>query len=823
MTWSQDKFINQAKANLETARQNWSQNQGKNQKPEPKLDQLKLELEAKEQLLLATQQALTQEKQRNEELTNQLGTAQEKLQSLTLRRVPSWEEIAKNNYPSFADDLVGVPCPQQKLKICIVTQDIFGPIRNGGIGTAFYYAANFLRDCGHDVTILYSLGNHCETGTIEEWIDYYAQRGINFVPAPEPKIPSASGAIGRSMLVARRVYEYLKTQTFDIIHVSEWRGNGFYALLAKKLGIAFANTTFCIKTSSPSLWNTMGNNDLVTNPQELLRSYIERKSVEWGDIIIAPSRHMLSWMERHGYKLPKEKCYVQPNIMPVSDAMTNQDYQKQAYLKKVKEVVFFGRLEPRKGIQIFCQAVTKLEKEGGIACKVTFLGKCNPDKFDAQAYIEEQAKNWSCEWELISNYDALQATNYLKANNRLAVIPSLLDNSPFTIYECLSERIPFICSDRGGTPELITEADRSQIVISPHPHKLAQRLREVILKGVAIARPSFDFQQNLDDWAKWHLAIAYNPNLRLESSGIDRSNLSSATSRKTYEKPLVSVCITHFNRPQEVSQAIASIKNQTYENYEVILVDDGSDKPEAIAYLDSLEKDFAERGWRIVRQENLHPGAARNKGAQHAKGEYLMFMDDDNCAKPHEIETFVAAASHSDADVLTCFADVFAGTEIPQNSSTQFRVTPIGDCFSYGVLENCYGDTNSLIKRSFFEKIGGFSEEYGVGKEDMEFFARTVLRGGKLFVVPEALYWYRASEKRIRDKHFEWWNSGSWHVLQPFLANMPWVSHDFLRLVVGMFNNYQQIKGKLGQLNYLSKQSKKDLEKIKLLIEKNNQ
>ena len=784
------------------------------------VQQIQQELLEERKLLLETKKELSKEQQRNLELTNNLQQANEKLQSLPLKRVPSYEETLKYKYPCFLDDIIDAPCPQKRLKICIVTQDIIGPIRNGGIGTAFYYAANFLQDCGHDVTILYSLGDYCETENIETWIDYYAEKNIKFVPAPEPIIPSTKDAIGRNMFIARKVYEYLKNQHFDIVHVSEWQGNAFYALLAKKLGLAFAKKTFCIKTSSPTLWGQIGNNYLVDNPDKLLTSYIERKSVEWGDIIIAPSRHMLSWMESHGYDIPKEKCYVQPNIMPISQDWTEVQGQERTYLKEVKELVFFGRLVPRKGIEIFCKALTKLEKEGGINCKVVFLGKFNPVGFDAETFLREQAKNWSFEWEMITSYNALEAMAYLKENNGLAVVPSLLDNSPFTIYECLSERIPFICSDRGGTPELVCQEDSSSVVIPAHPTKLAHRIRQVLDEGVVIARPAFDFQKNLDYWQQWHLAIAHNPQLRLERSEtlIDNKNTKSLEVKNT--NPLVSICIAHFNRPYQLSQAIESVKHQTYNNYEVIIVDDGSDDPEAIAYLDSLEEDFARRGWRIVRQENLYLGAVRNTSVRHAKGEYVLFMDDDNCAKAHELTTFVNAAIHSNADILTCFADLFEGGEAPHPDKIKSRITPVGDCMGYGLLANCYGDSNSLVKRSFFEEIGGFSEDYGVGLDDMEFFSKAILKGGKLLVIPEALFWYRTSGERMTNVTNI--NAGKWRAFRPFMESVPWVAHDSLRLVLGLFMTYNRTKEKVRMIEKLSKTAETNFEKLNFLIGSQN-
>src|SRR5262249_20467512 len=68
--------------------------------------------------------------------------------------------------------------------------------------------------------------------------------------------------------------------------------------------------------------------------------------------------------------------------------------------------------------------------------------------------------------------------------------------------------------------------------------------------------------------------------------------------------PLVSVCLAHFNRPGPLRQALRSLEAQDYPHFEVVLVDDGSNDPEALALLDELGPVFARRGWRVVRQEN---------------------------------------------------------------------------------------------------------------------------------------------------------------------------------------------------------------------------
>ena len=90
-----------------------------------------------------------------------------------------------------------------------------------------------------------------------------------------------------------------------------------------------------------------------------------------------------------------------------------------------------------------------------------------------------------------------------------------------------------------------------------------------------------------------------------------------------------------------------SLRNQTHTPLEVIVVDDGSTSQESTEFLDKLESTdeyFYSKQWKVLRQANAHVGAARNAGADIAAGEFLLFMDDDNYAKPHEVSTFVQAA-----------------------------------------------------------------------------------------------------------------------------------------------------------------------------------
>jgi GT2 family glycosyltransferase len=254
--------------------------------------------------------------------------------------------------------------------------------------------------------------------------------------------------------------------------------------------------------------------------------------------------------------------------------------------------------------------------------------------------------------------------------------------------------------------------------------------------------------------------------------------------RSVERLPLVSVCLVHHDRPGMLRQALTSLEKQDYPFFEIVLVDDGSTSPQAQVYLAELEPLFLARGWRLVRQANRYLGAARNTAARHACGEYLLFMDDDNCAKPEEISSLVRAAERTGADIVTTFMDFFQGAQPPADGQAPLcRWLYAGVDSLAGVARNCFGDANALVRRSAFEALGGFTEDQGVTHEDWELYVRAVLRGYRLEVVPEALFWYRytpGSMIRTTPQGRNYARS-----LRPYLEEVPAAHRDLLRLVQG--------------------------------------
>lgn len=651
-------------------------------------------------------------------------------------------------------------------RICIAGFDLVGSIPDGREGRAFTALAEALAAAGHEVTLLDLDGQSVDNRRLVERTAEFARRRIQFIPLPEPRSLRLSG--GRHSIVAYRVYLWLKEQAFDIIHFPEWKGPGYYCLLAKHQGLAFADTLFCVQAHGPSWWRKTVDSEYMECIEDLELSFLEQESVRLADVLVSGSEYLLNWMLEAKWKLP-QRTYVRQ--FPAPHHMNRSVEVQDSGLRAVGELVFSGSLEQRCGLALFCDTLDRMRSKP-LRFRVAFMG--NPGTVSGQSgvsYIQERSRNWPWPVRILTDLDRLARLNYLRGQGRLAVIPSLADNLPDSVRECLDAGVPFIASDIGGIPEMIAKEDVERTCFPLRSAVLAEKLEQALRTGVRPARPAFDIRENEAAWVSWH-------------SQLDCMPQTHAPASEEKFAPLVSVCIPHRNRHHMLDRAIRSILAQDYTNYEIIVVDDGSDDPSTTAYLKNLETDFAARGWSLLRQENRYPGAARNLAVRHARGDYVFFMDDDNVAKPHELSTFIAIARKTGASILTCLLDIFTGDSPEQAGSDARRLLFLGPAASVGVFENRFGDSNALIKREVFDKIGGFHEIYGVNHEDRELFARAVLNGVHMEVIPEALVWYHESAGGVN-------NSTPLHAnnmrgILPYLEAVPDCLRDLILTAQGM-------------------------------------
>ncbi|WBV44544.1 glycosyltransferase [Pseudoroseomonas cervicalis] len=668
------------------------------------------------------------------------------------------------------------------MKICIASPDIVGPINNGGVGTACTALAQFLAAEGHEVTLFYTSA-HFERGDAAHWRALYARQGVSLMLLDTDSLPPPHRTPGvydeDNLARSYHVYRQLRDSDFDLIHFVDYIGLGYFTALARSQGLCLPRTRLAVTAHSPTLWSRLSNQRTVDDLSYLLRDRMERRLIALCDLVISPSRYMLEWLRQNDFTLPAEQ-HVIPNLMPRRLAEPPPP-AGPAGEGAPREIVFFGRIEPRKGLLVFCDALDRLRGRLPEDLAITFLGKTGGD-YPAERVLAH-AERWGRTVRVIDDHDTFQANDYLRQPGRLAVLAALSDNSPYTVLECLTHGIPFIASDVGGVAELIEEADRAAVLFEPTPAGLAARLEEWLGGGAdALPRPRLapEAARAEADLRALHLALQQRPPRPRPPA-------------RRAARPLVSVNILHHERPAGLAQALAALRAQSYDHLEIVIVDNGSRSPEALDYLGALERGAAEAPGRlrVLRlAENLYEPAARNAGAYASQGEYLLFMDDDNVPKPQEVEVFLRAALQGGADILTCFNDHFTGDAPPQDEREALkRFVVMGDCGPLGLVANLYGDLNCFVRRDRFLGIGGFVVDGRFNHaEDWRFFAKAWSLGLRLDVVPEALLWYRTTEAgwgqgwRKRDR-----SGALMRAAAEYLQVAPPEVRPFLQLAQGLF------------------------------------
>lgn len=583
--------------------------------------------------------------------------------------------------------------------------------------------------------------------------NFWPEAQIGYERIEEPIVPVSKGALA---LVANRaycLYEWLKNRHFDVVHAPDFQGCLYFCLRAKEQGIAFAGTRFVVHPVAGLLQRIFGDYESIADALLLPRIYMEQSSLELADNLPVPGKASLSSLLDAG---AEPAAYSVEHVPLPHDSKSAEaafrDLQTTEAASELKQVLCLPGAS-RRGIALFCKALNRNVQHGELSFKAEFAVPASLYK-ELASYAKALTSNMPGSPVVHAVVDRDDLAGLLgQDQSALCVLPVLDDWNRYQLLDLAAAKMPVLVADPGAAKELLDQETAQNSICAQLPDAIARHIR---------AR-----------------ANGQNPGSRLQSEGLLPASWASSPARLQSkpagpsESPLVTVCLMHFERAHLLEQALDSVERQTYPNLEVVLVDDGSLKTKTIQKLEALKSRFQEKGWQVIQQQNRFLGAARNTAAMAAKGRYLYFLDDDNILKPQALATLVGVAEHMQADVVAALSDAFEGQDPPETESTASRrIIQIGDDLSYGIFRNSFGDSNALVRRSTFLALGGNTEDYAVGKDDQEFFARAVLNGCKLTVVPEALYWARQESVRLRTLHFNPM-AGHIRVCRAYLPHVP--------------------------------------------------
>lgn len=202
-----------------------------------------------------------------------------------------------------------------------------------------------------------------------------------------------------------------------------------------------------------------------------------------------------------------------------------------------------------------------------------------------------------------------------------------------------------------------------------------------------------------------------------------------------------SIIVPVFNRPDEVDELLSSLLNQTFTDFEVLIVEDGSQKP-----CDEVCKKYADRlDLHYFMKPNSGPGQSRNYGAERAKGEYLLILDSDVVLPKGYLNAI--------EEELKCEpADAFGGPDAAHESFTDTQKAISYSMTSFFTTGGIRGGKKKLdkfyprsfnmgIRRDVYMEHKGFSKmRFG---EDIDFSIRIFKAGKRCRLFPEAWVWHK--------------------------------------------------------------------------------
>lgn len=196
---------------------------------------------------------------------------------------------------------------------------------------------------------------------------------------------------------------------------------------------------------------------------------------------------------------------------------------------------------------------------------------------------------------------------------------------------------------------------------------------------------------------------------------------------------LVSIIIPTYKTNESLKKAVDSVLNQTYENIEVIVVDDNNPDTEYRKFSENLMKQYSKNSKvkYIQHETNKNGAAARNSGFAVSNGKYIGFLDDDDYYLPNKIEAQVKSIANSSFDASTCYF-YRNGQEIKiQNKDNYVEDIMLGLVTP--------STPSLLIKRECYQLLGGFDESY-FRHQDYEFLLRFFDINKKIKLVEEPLF-----------------------------------------------------------------------------------
>ncbi len=636
------------------------------------------------------------------------------------------------------------------MNIAIVTPEAVGPWRNGGIATyATQLAFLISQQTDHTVSIVYA-------GKVEtppsQWQAMYAEQNVRVILPPNKPDPLAAlPGIGQDwFLVRSRMAAAMLPDAADVVILQENGATGFEIMRQHRLTDAHCQRAFISMMHGNRHWvldaqqipPDQGYRDLAMN-------LAERYTLAHSDFAYSNSQYLLNWVIEHGWELPAQHAALGLPFVPDPALMQQAPQPAPAF----KRIVFFGRMETRKGIELFVDAAIRLTKyaeaEGlHLPPELVILGRDGQNRYGTGKQIAKRLAKYDWEVTVLNELDTFPAQQYLAkhAADSLVVMPSRVEALGYTIIETsLIPGLNMITTNTGGIPEVLGPDGADQL-FAPTVEQLTLKLIETLQRGPQpdAKRGQYDWQQANQNWVD-----------AVEQAAELAKARQQGKSTQAVAQPApndMAIFLQVEPHAPHLETTLTALLAQTYPDVTVYVIVNESASDAVQTWL--KQQKAAHSNLRLLEFDApMATSAAFNRAAVYSGAMFYAFVQQGYVMHPDGIAHMVAAANKADVHALTARTlfvpdDKVAGLA-QQDAAAWVKVAtgshmPLGNVPELGLLANIFGQGAFIVQREVLERLGGFPPSWNstpgtVQADFYAFLAKLSLAGTHLEVLPEVL------------------------------------------------------------------------------------
>ncbi|NVJ15258.1 glycosyltransferase [Myxococcus sp. AM010] len=617
----------------------------------------------------------------------------------------------------------------RSLRICLVSKEL-APFDRGDIATYVATMSRALAAAGHEVHVL--------TAAHADW-----QRAVSHLPgvhlhAVDEREVDFKGAFPHAPLrhawsAYRSLLELHARHPFDVIEFPDDAGEGYFAMRARRTLGHFEPAVLAVRLHDSTHDRLLLNRVATLDMDTAQREHMEDTSIREADLVLSPSGAAL---ERVRTRLALKRTGV---VIPPPLAAVREPLAAPRSREGLPQVLYFGDLEYRKGVHLLVEAMQALFEQG-VTAEVRLIGddtRTGPFGRSLRHWLEQRiAPVWRDRFHFTPPREGADRALAL-AEATVCCIPSRWEHFSLVCMEAMAAGALVVGSDAGGMAELIEDGHNGLLFRSDDAAQLARALAR------ALSTPAL--HEAVWQTAPARIAACCAPTsiVRQFEAAVEgaRSHrhvgpISAAAPRqKNPATPYVSILVPYYNMGRYLPETLRSIRAQTFTDYEIILVDDGSTGSESRDVLETLHAPDLH----ILRKPNGGLSSARNVGLRAARGRYVLPLDPDDLIQPTFLEKAVAVMDSTPGlAYVTSLVSYFV--ETPDQ--------PVGGWIPWGterdalLAENVASTCTALMERQRIEEVGGY-DEWLTAYEDWDVFCSLAERGLVGSVIPEPLFHYR--------------------------------------------------------------------------------